>query len=136
MDPLVVGPLLGDARHARRRRPQTPSSACSKCSKSRKLLHCSPTSSASAEQALARRPPPLLPRHAALSPLDADNQIELWHWDDATKKLTAARFPLDEARTIWMARLARELARLRPDNRDYERYALALDLEAAAARGD
>jgi CheY-like chemotaxis protein len=67
---------------------------------------------------------------------DANNQIELWHWDDATKKLTAQKYPVDEARTIWMARLARELTRYSPGNSEYVRQALLLELEAAALTGN
>ncbi|HEX4415931.1 MAG TPA: hypothetical protein VH107_20030 [Lacipirellulaceae bacterium] len=63
--------------------------------------------------------------------VDGDNQVELWKWNDATKKLTSIRVPADEAQTIWIARLAGELARIRPDNGDDQRQALVLRLEAA-----
>jgi CheY-like chemotaxis protein len=63
--------------------------------------------------------------------VDEANQVELWHWNDTTKKLTSARYPADEARTIWISRLTRELAQLRPENRDYQRQALLVGLEAA-----
>lgn len=63
--------------------------------------------------------------------VDGDNQVELWKWNDAAKKLTSIRVPADEAQTIWIARLADELARIRPDNNDDQRRALVLRLEAA-----
>ena len=62
---------------------------------------------------------------------DAENQIELWFWNDATKSLTAARYPADAARVIWMARLARRLVQLRPDNAAYRRKAVLLGAEAS-----
>lgn len=61
---------------------------------------------------------------------DSQNQVELWQWDDATKSLAAALYPADAARTIWMARLARRLSQLRPENRAYQRRALVLGLES------
>jgi CheY-like chemotaxis protein len=63
--------------------------------------------------------------------VDGDNQVEIWKWNDAAKKLTAMRVPADEAQTIWIARLADELARIRPDNSADQRRALVLRLEAA-----
>jgi len=68
--------------------------------------------------------------------VDEANQIELWQWNDATKKLSSTRFPADEARIIWMARLARDLARYHPDNDAYSQQSLLLELEAAALLGD
>ena len=67
--------------------------------------------------------------------VDENNQVEIWHWNDATKLLTAARYSADDARIIWMARLARALAQLRPDNREYQRQAWLLGLEAAGLVG-
>ncbi len=61
---------------------------------------------------------------------DENNTVALWHWDDATKKLTATRYPIDEAQTIWAARLALEYAKLRPDDRLAQCQALVLGLEA------
>jgi CheY-like chemotaxis protein len=66
---------------------------------------------------------------------DANGEVELWQWDDATKKLSTAKYPADEAKIIWSARLAMKLAELRPDSRDYQCQALALGLEAAALTG-
>jgi hypothetical protein len=62
---------------------------------------------------------------------DEENQIELWHWNDAEKLLVSARYPAAEARVIWMSRLAMKLAQLRPDHRPYRRQALLLVGEAA-----
>ncbi len=59
------------------------------------------------------------------------NHVELWHWDDATKTLSSATYSPDAARILWMARLARQLSQMRPDDRIYLRRAVALDLEAA-----
>ncbi|MEX0585986.1 MAG: hypothetical protein WD176_05045 [Pirellulales bacterium] len=130
MDPLVRGPVLAmlDTRDAALRETVVQMLETLEVPQAAPLM---PLDSASAEQALLDA----LRRYCHGTPpftLDADDQIELWHWDDATKKLAVARYPLGEARTIWMARLARQLAALRPDNRDYQRYAMVLDLEAAA----
>ena len=89
----------GDARHARqavhRRRDVV------------RLARndCSTTPSAAASAACGPSPP------------TRTTQVALWHWDDATKKLTVARYPIEEAQIIWAARLALEYARLRPDER-------------------
>jgi hypothetical protein len=64
--------------------------------------------------------------------VDEANQVELWHWDDAEKKLTSARYPAEEAKKLWIARLARELVGLHPDNQQYLQEALVLELEVAA----
>jgi hypothetical protein len=66
--------------------------------------------------------------------VDELNQIELWKWNDATKKLTAIRVPVNEAQTVWIARLADELARIRPNAVD-QRQALVLRLESAGLTG-
>ncbi len=134
MSPLVVGPLL--AMQASN----------------------DPTTRATADRLLqelaVQQAAPLIPRdpHASEAALrraiehyrqgmlpfalDDQNQIELWKWDDKTKKLSAAKYPADEARTMWMARLARQLADLVPQNEAYEKQALLLELEAAALVGD
>lgn len=93
------------------------------------LLVALSTDSMAAERALTNA----LKRYAAGTPpfaIDEQDQVELWHWDDVTKALTARRYPAEDARTIWMARLARELARLRPDLSAYQRQSLLLNLEA------
>ncbi len=64
---------------------------------------------------------------------DADNQVELWQWNDATKQLSSSRVPADEARTVWMSKLARMLTLLQPENPDYQRQALVLAWEAETA---
>jgi CheY-like chemotaxis protein len=63
--------------------------------------------------------------------VDEANEVELWKWDDTTKKLTSMRLPADEAQLIWIARVADELARVRPDSPDDQRRALVLRLESA-----
>lgn len=67
---------------------------------------------------------------------DEDDHVVVWQWDDASQKLTSKQYLADEARTIWMARLALHLARLRPDIESYQRQALVLGLEAAALKSD
>jgi CheY-like chemotaxis protein len=90
-----------------------------------------PTASVtSAERALTEA----LSRYAAGTPpfaADESNHVELWHWDDAARRLRSARYPADEARVIWSSRLARLLVQLRPENRAYQRQAWVLGLEAA-----
>jgi len=89
-----------------------------------------PPNAAAAEQALATAIANY--KHGATPFVtDAANQIELWKWNDATKTLTAARVPADEAQIVWIARLANELARIRPDNPDDQQQALILRLEAS-----
>ena len=66
---------------------------------------------------------------------DENDTVGLWHWDDATKKLAVTRYGVDEAQTIWSARLALEYARLRPDQRLAQCQALVLGLEADALSG-
>ena len=66
---------------------------------------------------------------------DENDMAAIWHWDDAAKKLTATRYPIAEAQTIWSARLAIEYARLRPDQRLVQCQALVLGLEADALTG-
>jgi hypothetical protein len=66
---------------------------------------------------------------------DEDNRVELWHWNDSTRKLSAALYPADDARVIWLARLARALAQLRPGRRDYRQQAWLFGLEAAGLVG-
>jgi hypothetical protein len=63
---------------------------------------------------------------------DHDNYVEIWQWNDATKQLSSSCLPADEARIIWMSKLARALSNLRPDNPDYRRKALVLSWEAAS----
>jgi hypothetical protein len=66
---------------------------------------------------------------------DANDQAAIWHWDDATKKLIAARYPIDDAQIVWAARLAVEYARVRPSQRLAHCQALVLGLEADAISG-
>jgi hypothetical protein len=63
-----------------------------------------------------------------------DNQVELWQWNDATKQLLSVRLPAAEARIIWMAKLARKLTLLQPQNPDYQRRALVLAWEAESSK--
>lgn len=63
---------------------------------------------------------------------DQSDQVAVWRWDDAAKKLSVARYPIEEAQIIWAARLAIEYARLRPEERLAHCQALVLGLEADA----
>lgn len=65
---------------------------------------------------------------------DQDNMVEMWQWNDATKQLTSARIPADEARIVWMSKLARTLTQLDPQNPDYQRRALILAWEAESTK--
>lgn len=68
-------------------------------------------------------------------PIDESNHVELWSWNDGTKSLSSARVPADDAQIMWIARLADQLARTRPDHVD-QQQALVLRLEAdGLARG-
>jgi CheY-like chemotaxis protein len=69
-------------------------------------------------------------------PIDAAGQVELWNWNDTAKKLTSLRVPADDAQIIWIARLAGELARMRPDNAAGQQEALVLRLEAEGLAAD
>ena len=94
-----------------------------------------PASSASAERALRTA----LKNYQHGTPpfaVDDSNQVELWKWDEGAKKLTSMRVPADEAQIIWIARLAGELARMRPDNYADQRQALILRLESAGLTGN
>jgi CheY-like chemotaxis protein len=63
--------------------------------------------------------------------LDEQNRVTLWQWSDTTHDLSSTSYPVEAARTLWMARLATALAELQPENRIYQRQALLLNLEAA-----
>ncbi len=63
---------------------------------------------------------------------DQNDEVTLWQWDDATKKLASTRYPSEEAQIIWAAELAHEYARLRPEERLARCQALVLGLEADA----
>jgi CheY-like chemotaxis protein len=64
---------------------------------------------------------------------DHENQVELWQWNDAIKQLSSIRVPAGEARIIWMAKLARTLTQLQPQNSAYQRRALVLAWEAESS---
>lgn len=59
---------------------------------------------------------------------DESHEVALWLW--CKGHLEVNRHPADEAQTIWMARLALELAKLRPDIREYQKQALVLAFDA------
>jgi CheY-like chemotaxis protein len=64
---------------------------------------------------------------------DPSNQVELWVWDDAAKKLSSVRSTANDARIYWMAKLARALYHLRPQNPDYQLRALVLAWESGSS---
>ncbi|HEY3393486.1 MAG TPA: hypothetical protein VGK58_12315 [Lacipirellulaceae bacterium] len=133
MEPLVIGPLLAML---------STKDPALRADVSRLLTHLRATEaapflaarSASAERALLEA----IENYSAGVPVfspDEAGQVELWHWNDATKKLVSARYPADEARVIWIARLSRALAAARPDNREYLRQAWLYVAEAAGLTG-
>jgi CheY-like chemotaxis protein len=137
MHPLVVGPLVAilETRDADLRAEVIRLLDQLDVSQVAPLLAADaahdPATSASAERALVdaiHR----YERGAKPFASDGANQIELWQWDDAAGTLNSARYPADDARTIWTARLALRLAQLAPHNRAYQRQALVCGLEAAA----
>jgi CheY-like chemotaxis protein len=65
---------------------------------------------------------------------DQDNMVEMWQWNDARKQLSSSRIPADEARIVWMSKLARTLTQLDPQNPDYQRRALILAWEAESTK--
>jgi hypothetical protein len=65
----------------------------------------------------------------------SDNQVEMWKWDDATKKLSAARVPAEEAQIAWISRLADELASMPSASPATQLHALVLRLEATSLLG-
>jgi len=67
--------------------------------------------------------------------VDEAGQVEIWKWNDAAKTLTSVRVPAGEAQTIWIARLADELARVRPGSTADELEALVLRLESEGLTG-
>ena len=141
MDPLVIGPLLAML---------STKDANLRDHVARLLTHLRATEAApflAASSASARLSSPKSAERALLDAIenysagvpafspDEAGQIELWHWNDATNKLVAARYPADEAQVIWIARLSRALASLRPDNREYLRQAWLYVAEAAGLTG-
>jgi hypothetical protein len=92
------------------------------------------TDAASAESALLNA----IARYSAGTPPfapDDQNRVEIWHWNDASKKLSAARYAAEDASVIWLARLARLLATWRPDNHAYQGQAWLWGLEATGLVG-
>jgi hypothetical protein len=59
---------------------------------------------------------------------DENNVVSLWSWCKGS--VSAVRYPAEEAQADWMARLALELVKLRPDSREYRQQALVLALDA------
>jgi len=133
MNPLVVGPLLAMLDTADPELRATVSTLLESLSV-RQAVPLLPQAPGTAEQALTEA---LTSYRRGMLPFapDASGQIELWHWDDAAKRLTSKRYPAEEARIIWMARLARELARYSPEDSHRTRQARLLELEAAALAG-
>ncbi len=133
MDPLAVGPLLAMlSTNDPALRAEV--AAILKHLGAPQAIPLLPADRAIAERALTDA----IGRYSSGTPpfaVDENNEVELWHWNDATKRLTAARYAPDNARIIWTARLARALAQVRPDNHEYKRQAWLLGLEAAGLVG-
>lgn len=66
---------------------------------------------------------------------DELNRVELWHWSDKSKRLIPGLYSAEDAQVIWLARLARAQAALRPDQLAYQRRAWVFGLEAAGRIG-
>jgi hypothetical protein len=133
MEPLVIGPLLAMLSTSDARLRADVARILSHLGAAQAAPLVAPRS-ALAEQALRGA----IENYSAgipVFPPDESNQVELWHWNDATKKLVAARYPADEAQVIWIARLSRALAASRPENRDYVRQAWLYGAEAAGLIG-
>jgi hypothetical protein len=64
---------------------------------------------------------------------DASNVVEVWTWDDNSKKLSSVRATPGDARIYWMAKIARALYQLQPQNPDYRLRALVLAWESGSA---
>jgi hypothetical protein len=133
MEPLVSGPLLAMLSTE----DPTLRADVSRLLQQLGVMQAAPflaTSRASAERALSEAIDDYLAGTPVFAP-DESNQVELWHWNDATKKLVAARYPAADAQVIWTARLARQRALVRPTDRAYQRQAWLLGGEAAGLIG-
>ena len=134
MDPLAVNPLLGMLATERSRAPPR--------------RHPHPQSDARhARQAVRRRRNLVRQSRERLLDdaigrtkrgmrafaTDQNDEVAVWHWDDAAKKLSVARFPIEEAQIIWAARLALwNTPGCGPTERLAQCQALVLGLEADA----
>lgn len=63
--------------------------------------------------------------------LDAGDNVTVWSWDDAQKRLTSALYPPQRASAFVAARLARDLYDLAPDSLEARRFYLISSLAAA-----
>lgn len=62
--------------------------------------------------------------------VDDQGQVDIWYWNDVEKKLGSRRYSVEQAKTIWMARLAIKRSKLAPHRREFQRQAIVLGLEA------
>jgi CheY-like chemotaxis protein len=58
------------------------------------------------------------------------DRMELWQWCDASKAIASVAAPADDARIVWMSKLAQRRAIINPSNREFRRDAIVLSLEA------
>ena len=61
-------------------------------------------------------------------PLDYEDLITMWRWDDKQNTIVPHRYKSAEASRMQAARLARQLTALAPDNTDYRRLYLVTNL--------
>jgi CheY-like chemotaxis protein len=129
MRPLVIGPLLAmlDSDNAALRADVAELLRHLQVPQAAPLIAEDPTVAeralTAAIEQIVRGTPPFA--------VDEHNRIELWKWCDESK-LIVAHVSADDASVIWMSRLARRRAQLRPENREYVRQSLLLGLEAAS----
>ena len=131
LEPLSVGPLLATLTTENPRLLASASEALKSLQNAQAVpLLASP---ASAKRLLLQEihryrqgVPPFRP--------DANHQIGLWFWEDATAELSYEQYDQPEACILWAARLAEQLVRLDPTNAASREIALVLGLEAAKLR--
>ena len=83
-----------------------------------------------AEQYLYRRAK-AFQEGALAGPLDYEDYITMWRWDNENDTVAPYRYRAEAASRMMAARLARELYELSPDDRDYRRLYLETNLADA-----
>lgn len=64
-------------------------------------------------------------------PLDDEYRVEMWHWAEKQKTSVPRRYAPADASRMMAARLARDLAKVAPDNADFRRFLLLTNLDFA-----
>jgi CheY-like chemotaxis protein len=86
-----------------------------------------------AERYLFRRAKEYL-EGALAGPLDYEDQVTLWHWDNQKKTSVPGKYAPAEASRLMAARLAQELYKLTPDHPEFRRLYLITTLNDAKIR--